>query len=82
MFFGPPFIFRSVVLALFSSPQSDSGGIQAAFAGAERVFEILDEVPERTDAPDAWPRGLLPQTAHESVQGTGSDGTYSVDIIS
>ncbi|MDY7078384.1 MAG: ABC transporter ATP-binding protein [Chloroflexota bacterium] len=27
--------------------------IQGAIAGAERVFEILDEVPELTDAPDA-----------------------------
>jgi len=29
--------------------------IQSALAGAERVFEILDEVPELTDAPDAQP---------------------------
>jgi len=29
--------------------------IQGAIAGAERVFEILDEVPELADAPDAWP---------------------------
>jgi len=29
--------------------------IQGAIAGAERVFEILDEVPELTDARDAWP---------------------------
>jgi ATP-binding cassette subfamily B protein len=29
--------------------------IQAALAGAERVFEILDEEPELTDAPDAQP---------------------------
>ena len=27
--------------------------IQAALAGAERVFEIIDQVPELTDAPDA-----------------------------
>jgi ATP-binding cassette subfamily B multidrug efflux pump len=27
--------------------------IQAAFAGAERVFEIIDEKPELTDVPDA-----------------------------
>jgi ATP-binding cassette subfamily B multidrug efflux pump len=29
--------------------------IQGAIAGAERVFEILDEVPELADAPDARP---------------------------
>jgi ATP-binding cassette subfamily B protein len=29
--------------------------IQSALAGAERVFEILDEVPELTDIPDALP---------------------------
>jgi ATP-binding cassette subfamily B multidrug efflux pump len=29
--------------------------IQGAIAGAERVFEILDEVPELTDVPDALP---------------------------
>lgn len=29
--------------------------IQAGLAGAERVFEILDEVPEVQDAPDATP---------------------------
>jgi ATP-binding cassette subfamily B protein len=29
--------------------------IQSALAGAERVFEILDEIPELTDAPDAKP---------------------------
>jgi ATP-binding cassette subfamily B multidrug efflux pump len=29
--------------------------IQGAIAGAERVFEILDEAPELTDAPDAQP---------------------------
>ncbi len=27
--------------------------VQSALAGAERVFEVLDEVPELTDAPDA-----------------------------
>lgn len=27
--------------------------IQAAIAGAERIFEIMDEVPEQEDAPDA-----------------------------
>jgi ATP-binding cassette subfamily B multidrug efflux pump len=29
--------------------------IQGAIAGAERVFAVLDEVPELTDAPDALP---------------------------
>ena len=29
--------------------------IQAAIAGAERVFQIIDEVPELTDVPDALP---------------------------
>ena len=29
--------------------------IQSALAGLERVFEVLDEVPELTDAPDALP---------------------------
>jgi len=29
--------------------------IQAALAGAERVFEVIDEKPELTDAPDALP---------------------------
>ncbi len=29
--------------------------IQAALAGAERVFEVIDEVPELSDAPDARP---------------------------
>jgi ATP-binding cassette subfamily B protein len=29
--------------------------IQSAIAGAERVFEIIDEVPELADAPDAQP---------------------------
>jgi ATP-binding cassette subfamily B multidrug efflux pump len=29
--------------------------IQAALAGAERVFEVIDQEPELTDAPDAFP---------------------------
>jgi len=29
--------------------------VQSALAGAERVFEILDEIPELADAPDAQP---------------------------
>src|SRR5690606_10924575 len=29
--------------------------VQSALAGAERVFEILDEVPELNDVPDALP---------------------------
>ena len=29
--------------------------IQSALAGAERVFEVIDEVPELADAPDAQP---------------------------
>ena len=29
--------------------------VQSALAGAERIFEILDEVPELADAPDAQP---------------------------
>ena len=29
--------------------------IQSAIAGAERVFQVIDEVPEITDAPDAVP---------------------------
>jgi ATP-binding cassette subfamily B protein len=33
--------------------------IQAALAGAERVFEILDTQPELVDAPDAIPVGKL-----------------------
>jgi len=31
--------------------------IQSAIAGAERVFEIIDQVPEVQDAPDALPLG-------------------------
>jgi len=38
--------------------------IQGAIAGAERVFEILDEVPELVDAPDAQP---LEQVAGDVV---------------
>jgi ATP-binding cassette subfamily B multidrug efflux pump len=38
--------------------------IQGAIAGAERVFEILDEVPELTNAPDALP---LEQVAGDVV---------------
>ncbi len=33
--------------------------IQAAVAGAERVFEVIDEVPELTDAPDAVALGQI-----------------------
>jgi ATP-binding cassette subfamily B protein len=33
--------------------------IQSAIAGAERVFEIIDEVPELADAPDAQPLGEI-----------------------
>ncbi len=33
--------------------------IQSALAGAERVFQILDEVPELTDAPGARPLGRV-----------------------
>jgi ATP-binding cassette subfamily B protein len=33
--------------------------IQAALAGAERVFEIIDVVPELQDAPDAQPLGRI-----------------------
>jgi ATP-binding cassette subfamily B multidrug efflux pump len=38
--------------------------IQGAIAGAERIFEVLDEVPELTDAPDAVP---LEQVAGDVV---------------
>ena len=38
--------------------------IQGAVAGAERVFEVLDEVPELIDAPDALP---LEQVAGDVV---------------
>ena len=38
--------------------------IQSAIAGAERVFEIMDEVPELADAPDALP---LEQVAGDVV---------------
>ncbi|MBN1887827.1 MAG: ABC transporter ATP-binding protein [Thermoflexales bacterium] len=38
--------------------------IQGAIAGAERVFEILDEAPEVIDAPDAYP---LEQVAGEVI---------------
>jgi ATP-binding cassette subfamily B multidrug efflux pump len=31
------------------------GTIQSAIAGAERVFEVIDQVPELQDAPDAQP---------------------------
>jgi ATP-binding cassette subfamily B protein len=33
--------------------------IQAALAGAERVFEVIDTVPELQDAPDAQPLGKI-----------------------
>jgi len=33
--------------------------IQSAIAGAERVFEVLDEVPELTDVPDALSLGEI-----------------------
>ena len=33
--------------------------IQGAIAGAERVFEVIDELPEMVDAPDAQPLGVL-----------------------
>jgi len=43
----------------FSRPVVQIGSlfntIQSALAGAERVFEVLDEVPELTDVPDAPP---------------------------
>ncbi len=43
----------------FSRPVVQIGSlfntIQSALAGAERVFEVLDEVPELTDVPDALP---------------------------
>jgi len=43
----------------FAAPLRQLGNIynqvQAALAGAERVFEIIDEQPELTDAPDAVP---------------------------
>lgn len=44
---------------LFGRPLSQIANlyntIQAAIAGAERVFQIIDEVPELVDAPDAAP---------------------------
>jgi len=43
----------------FSRPLSQLAqlyaSIQSAIAGAERVFEIIDEIPELADAPDAQP---------------------------
>jgi ATP-binding cassette subfamily B multidrug efflux pump len=42
--------------------------IQGAIAGAERVFEILDEVPELIDAPDALPlEGVAGDVVFEDV---------------
>jgi len=52
----------------FAAPLRQLGNlynqIQAALAGAERVFEIIDQRPELTDAPDAVP---LEQVAGEVV---------------
>jgi ATP-binding cassette subfamily B multidrug efflux pump len=43
----------------FARPLNQVAGlyntIQSAIAGAERVFEVMDEVPELQDAPDAHP---------------------------
>ena len=50
--------------------------IQSALAGAERVFEILDEVPELVDAPDAQP---LRQVKGEVVFDDVSFG-YDKDV--
>lgn len=33
--------------------------VQSALAGAERIFELLDEAPETLDAPDALPLGRV-----------------------
>ncbi len=43
--------------------------IQAALAGAERVFEIIDTPPEKPDAPDAAPlQSIQGRVAFEHVQ--------------
>jgi len=52
----------------FAAPLRQLGNlynqVQAALAGAERVFEVIDEQPELTDAPDA---GALDDIAGEVV---------------
>jgi ATP-binding cassette subfamily B multidrug efflux pump len=46
--------------------------IQAALAGAERVFEIIDSPPEVADVPDAYPLDLL----HGDVRFEHVDFSY------
>ncbi len=50
--------------------------IQSALAGAERVFEILDEVPEIVDAPDARPL----ETIHGRVSFDDVCFCYEPDV--
>jgi len=50
--------------------------IQSALAGAERVFEILDEQPELEDAPDAQPL----ETVRGKVEFEGVSFGYTPDI--
>jgi len=50
--------------------------IQSALAGAERVFEILDEVPEIVDAPDAHPL----ETIHGRVSFDDVCFCYEPDV--
>jgi len=51
--------------------------IQSALAGAERVFEILDEVPELNDAPDAHPL----ETINGSVQFEDVSFGYDIPVL-
>jgi ATP-binding cassette subfamily B protein len=47
----------------FAEPLRQLGGlynqVQQALAGAERIFEVLDEVPDLVDAPDALELGMI-----------------------
>ncbi len=57
--------------------------IQAALAGAERVFEVLDEVPELADAPDAPAlEGIRGEVVFDGVNFSYVEGTPVIKEMS
>ena len=91
--FDPPLVSIGIIVAFmayvrrFYQPIREManlyGQLQAALAGAERIFELLDVEPTITDSPDAIDRpGLAGRLGFEHVSFAYSEGELVLDDVS
>ena len=91
--FDPPLVSIGIIVAFmtyvrrFYQPIRELanlyGQLQAALAGAERIFELLDVEPTITDSPDAIDRpGLVGRLGFEHVSFAYSEGELVLDDVS